>query len=154
MLIDDSPDKQLSQIREAAIRLLARREHSQQELLRKLLQKGFAAQLCETALADLQAQGYQSDLRFAQMFIRSRAAKFYGPGRITDELRQHQVVSSDSQKAMQEADIDWFELCKDALLRKFRSGTSDDWQVRQKQKRYLWQRGFSEDQIQYALNPD
>lgn len=151
MLKDESPDKQLAQIREAAIRLLARREHSQMELLRKLQQKGFAASLCETAVCHLQEQGYQSELRFAQMLIRAKAAKFYGPGRIMEELRQHQIASSDSHSAMQESDIDWFALCKDALLRKYRHEVSEDWQARQKQKRYLWQRGFSEDQIQYAL---
>lgn len=151
MLIDDCPDKQLSQIKEAAIRLLARREHSQLELIRKLHHKGFDSALCRRAVCQLQEQGYQSDLRFAQMFIRSKAAKFYGPGRVLEELKPHQIANQDSQSAMRELEIDWFELCKQAWQRKFRGQSAEDWQARQKQKRYLWQRGFSEDQIQYAM---
>lgn len=103
-------------------------------------------------MQQLREQGYQSDLRFAQMFIRSRAARFYGQVRISEELKQHQVAGAETRQAFTELEIDWFELCKEAFERKFRHKVSDDWQARQKQKRYLWQRGFSEDQIQYALS--
>lgn len=151
-MFEESLNNPAAQIREAAIRLLSRREHSQVELIRKLTQKGFDENDCNLEVLRLKEQGYQSDTRFAQMFVRARAAKFYGPGRVRDELKQHQLVGQDIQAALAESDIDWFELCQQAMARKFRQGVAQDWQARQKQKRYLWQRGFSEDQIQYALS--
>lgn len=150
-MFEESQNKLTAPIREAAIRLLSRREHSQVELIRKLTQKGFDENACHLEVLRLKEQDYQSDSRFAQMFIRSRAAKYYGFARIRDELQLHRVSAAVIQTAVADAQVDWFELCRQARQRKFRDAEPQDWQARQKQKRYLWQRGFSEEQIQYAL---
>ena len=68
--------KQASALRYQAIGLLARREQSRSELQRKLhlrmLEKGWDVDL-EHLLDELHRQGLQSDLRFSEVLIRSKA---------------------------------------------------------------------------------
>lgn len=151
-MLEKSPEQQVSAIREAAIRLLARREHSQSELLRKLSQKGFCEKLIFDVVENLQKQDYQSQGRFAEMWIKGRVARLYGLKRIRNELRQHDIQSHEVSQALDALDIDWFELCKQAFLKKYASTKADDWQQIQKQKQYLWQRGFTDEQISHAMN--
>ncbi|MEX2443182.1 MAG: regulatory protein RecX [Alkalispirochaeta sp.] len=56
----------------AAAEMLSRREHSAVELRRKLRAKGFGPAACGVALGRLEDRGYQSDERFAEMWIRTR----------------------------------------------------------------------------------
>ncbi|MDX1626605.1 MAG: RecX family transcriptional regulator, partial [Wenzhouxiangellaceae bacterium] len=51
------------EIRESAIRLLARREHSRRELDRKLRQRGWDGEDVEIVLDELDEAGLQSDRR-------------------------------------------------------------------------------------------
>lgn len=153
-VLEKSPEQQVSAIREAAIRFLARREHSQSELLRKLSQKGFCEKLIYDVLDNLQKQDYQSQNRFTQMWIKGRVARLYGLKKIRNELGQHNIQSDDVSRALEGLDIDWFELCRQAFLKKFAGEKATDWQQIQKQKRYLWQRGFTEEQISYALSAE
>lgn len=58
-----------------ALRLLANREHSQFELQQKLTKKGYSSQEIDDVLARLEEEGYQSDKRFCEVFLRSRLRK-------------------------------------------------------------------------------
>ncbi|MFW5827841.1 MAG: regulatory protein RecX [Alkalispirochaeta sp.] len=55
-----------------AAEILSRREHSATELRRKLRAKGFGSVACDVAVARLEDRGFQSDARFAEMWIRTR----------------------------------------------------------------------------------
>ena len=151
-MLDKSPEQQIALIREAAITLLARREHSQSELLRKLEEKGFSSELCAQVVQQLQAEGYQSQRRFVEMWIKNRVAKYYGENKIRSELAQHQISTSMITEMLSESDVDWFELCLQSYEKKFGKNADFDWSVRQKQKRHLWHRGFTEEQILYVLS--
>jgi len=65
-------------VKPAAVDLLARRDHSRQELIRKLIRKGFSRAAGTQAVDELQSQGYQDDLRAAESWVRSA---MYGSGR-------------------------------------------------------------------------
>jgi regulatory protein len=71
-----------SQIRGAALVLLGQREHSRRELLSKLADKfnlpvdAIELQQC---LARLAKDGYQSDERFAEVFVRSQQGAWLRP---------------------------------------------------------------------------
>ncbi|TVQ28374.1 MAG: regulatory protein RecX [Spirochaetaceae bacterium] len=52
--------------------LLAAREHSTQELSRKLLQRGYDADLVGEVLSECREAGYVDDRRFARAFVESR----------------------------------------------------------------------------------
>lgn len=139
------------QIRVSAQSMLAKREHSKRELLRKLTQKGFQAAMAEQVIASLQQENLQSDARFCEMLIRSRISKGYGRQRILMEIREHQIAADTVDDAMQQCETDWFALCSEVFSRKFRGKTATDWKARQKQMRYLLNRGFSQDEIRAAI---
>ena len=56
-----------------ALGLLTRREHSRRELSRKLTSRGVEAADVRSAVDRLEAEGWQSDTRFAEALVRSRA---------------------------------------------------------------------------------
>jgi regulatory protein len=53
---------------------------------------------------------------------------------------------------LEEFEVDWFELAKDAYLKKFsNSGKELDQKERAKRVRYLMYRGFNYEQIDFAM---
>jgi regulatory protein len=95
-------------------------------------------------------EGLQKDDRYAEVFIRSRAARGYGPRRIEQELKSRGVEQSLIRGALNAAEVDWDELARDTRRKKFR-GAPGDAQARAKQMRFLEYRGFDAAQIRQAL---
>ena len=129
-----------------AIRFLSRREHSRVELRRKLL----AAQAGEAALAvvdevldELQAGHWQSDQRFAEVFIRSRAGRL-GGARLAQELTARGIDRGTASNLLAplrgDAEIDRAH----ALWCRRFGQLPVDQRDRAKQGRFLMQRGFTE----------
>ncbi len=109
-----------------AVRILAVRDHSEQELRRKLaapIMGKMAEEIDATAedyervIAWCHEHGYLDDSRFVARFIASRSRKGYGPARIRQELNQK--VFPAKRKAMRECDIDWCALARDQATRKY-----------------------------------
>ena len=140
-------------IRETLTSLLARREHSQAELLIKLALRELDAELGRQVLQEFIERGWQSDLRFAESFARQRVAKGQGELRIRAELRQRQVADDHIQHALEALQVDWFEIAKKLYQRKY-SRPATDWKEQQKRMRYLQYKGFSSEQIRYACEAE
>ncbi|WP_447553866.1 regulatory protein RecX [Vreelandella sp. EE22] len=143
--------------RGVAIGLLARREYSRAELYEKLARKEFDADDIQACLDALEEQGLQSDVRFAESFVRSRILRGQGPVRIKAELRTRGIAQDTLLAAMalveeQEA-VDWFELAAQTFHRRFNAGVSLTPKERARHERFLANRGFNFDQIRYALSP-
>ncbi len=141
-----------------AVGLLARREHSARELAGKLQSRGFDAVAIETALARLQAERLQSDERFAEVYLRQRSQKGYGPQRITAEMRERGIedhlISSQFRQAEEEGEVDWFELAEAAYRKKFGERPIEDMKDRAKRQRFMQYRGFTHEQIAEAMGTD
>ena len=104
-------EKKPADIRYAAIKLLVRREQSMSELSTKLTRKFSGSEShIEQELEKLAEEGLQSDLRYAEMVVRSGINKYHGPLRIKAELRQKKVNDSIIEKAFAEEDADWSKL--------------------------------------------
>src|SRR5690606_1196122 len=99
--------EQYARVRETALRLLARREHSTLELRRKLLLREYPESLVDQVIAELAAEKLLSDERFAEEFVRSRREKGYGPRRIQAELYQHGIDPTVAESLLREAEEDW-----------------------------------------------
>ena len=132
------------------MRLLARREHSACELKRKLAQRGISEEDAESAVAELNKAGWQSDVRYAEMLVRSRMSQGYGPVRIEAELTQAGVADEGIREALRNAGADWTALAIAAQRRHF-STLPKSPAERAKQYRYLAGRGFDSPQISAAL---
>ncbi len=158
--IADSPDKNSTKTRhflyKKAIDLLSRREHSRAELGQKLRLKSSAEEelvdaLLPDVLDELTQLGYLSNERYAEMIVRSRFEKGHGPVRIRLELKQKGIESALVSESLDAFDADWFALA--ATVQRKRFGESPvDMAARAKQMRFLSSRGFSSDQIDYALS--
>ncbi|WP_445355904.1 regulatory protein RecX [Microbulbifer sp. EKSA008] len=141
----------------AALELLTRREHSRHELRQKLAAK-FPSADFDTLFERLHELNYQSDQRFAEVFARSRVQRGQGPMRIRQELQQRGVCGELIAQALDQLEVDWFELAAEMLQRKYRAPMSaelprDQWmKERARRQRYLAYRGFPTDAISWALD--
>lgn len=135
-----------------AIQLLARREYSYVELASKLV--AFAGDLdVEPVMARLLAEGYQSDRRFVESFIRMRISQGHGLIRIRFDLKRKGVAAELIAELLESMQVDWFELALEQYRRKYRAKLDvADYKEKNKRMRYLSQRGFSFDEIQYVLD--
>lgn len=137
----------------AAVRLLARREHSTEELKRKLLVRGYPLELIAPVLQKLGGKRLVSDDRFTASYLHHHSRRGQGPVRIRAELRRQGVDDSRIEQALEQADIDWKGLAAEVRRRKFGAATPRALPERAKQARFLQYRGFDADQIRAALDP-
>lgn len=75
-------------VREAAMDLLSRREHSTCELQQKLVRKGYAEQEVDSALQRLADENLLSDERFVEAFVHSRQTRAPGRARSLPNCRK------------------------------------------------------------------
>ncbi len=135
-----------------AVNLLARREHSQTELRTKLLKAEFDINEINDVLDKLAAKDIQSDTRFAENYIRYRAQRGYGSQKINLELKERGVDKQTIVNAIEEAEIDWFDLAISARRKRFGEQVPDNIKDRAKQQRFLQYRGFTHEQINESFN--
>jgi len=140
------------EIKHIAIQLLSRREHSMKELRRKLLDKSFSLVAVDDVLTRLKVEGWQSDSRFAEAYVRMRTNNGFGPIRILQELKERGVDESLFADLLDYDDSIWFEKAVSVYVKKFGEGVSDDYTIVAKQKRFLQYRGFTKEQIKYAMS--
>ena len=139
------------EVRAAALRLLARREHSIAGLRRKLCQRGWEAELVDPVLDALVAEGLLSDRRFAESFARARIGRGYGPLRIRAELAERGIDTALAEAALEAEAPDWRRLAREVRLRRFGPAAPADFREKARQMRFLQQRGFDHAQIRAAL---
>jgi len=127
------------------------REHSFKELVEKLVARDLDVTLAVQQLTKFKQQNIQSDFRFAESYIRSKANKGKGEQRIKIALKEHQVDESTIVKAFAEADVDFDEVAYRVYQKKYSDKPVVDWQDKQKRMRFLQYRGFATQQIQDVL---
>jgi regulatory protein len=141
-------------IRSVAMDLLARREHSEQELARKLGARGFEVDAVNDALQLLVADGLLSNQRFAEAFVHSRFQRGAGPQKIRAELRERGIGDELIGQCFESLDEDWQARLREVREKKFGAGLPGDFRERSRQMRFLQQRGFSAEQIARVLRDD
>ena len=133
---------------------LARREHSEQELARKLTTRGYAADTVAATLAELVADGLLSNARFAGAFVHSRIQRGAGPQKIRAELRERGIADELINSSLDAHADSWRELARQVRAKRFGNGQPGDFRERSRQMRFLQQRGFSAEQISGAFRND
>lgn len=136
---------------ETGVRLLARREHSAQELRLKLRQRKHPDDVIEAVISDLRARDYLSEVRFVEQFVRRKVEQGWGPLRITAELRQRGIDDSAGRLHMDNTGVDWLEQAGEARRRRFGPGAPVDRREWARQGRFLAGRGFTSAQIARVL---
>ncbi|MEM8563634.1 MAG: regulatory protein RecX [Pseudomonadota bacterium] len=142
----DGPD-----IRLAAMNLLARREHSIAELREKLRKRYSNEHEIEHQLVRLKEERLQSDERYAESYVRMRTAKGYGPRRVTQELKQKDIDSACIARAFEANEMDWPDLAKQVLEKRFGHGRPMDIKDKARRQRFLEYRGFAREHFEHLI---
>ncbi len=133
-----------------AVSLLARREHSERELITKLNLKGYK-QGAEQAINKLKANGYLDDERFARLYAKElKSLKRYGKKRIEQELYRKGIATDIIRDVLDEMEFSNEDLI--ALIeRKYMRYLSDDKGIN-KTINALVRLGYSYREIKDALS--
>lgn len=134
----------------SCVALLARREHSQLELLRKLQVKGFEKDQIQQVLDDLTGKNLQSDIRFAESYTRARANKGFGPKRIELELKERGVEMGLSQ--FDDETPDWQQNLEQLHRKKYGTNKPKDRKEYAQRMRFFQHKGYSFEMINRLLN--
>lgn len=144
-------------IRNKMLSFLAVREHSAQELRRKLKQRFFKIATCnvsvlvERCLVEMQERDFQSDERFARRFTESKLTnKPYGPFKILQDLQRRGIYSEQAQVVLNEFGSQgfWLKKAVDCLVQLQKNKKI---QTTEALSQKLYQRGFSWETIEHAL---
>jgi regulatory protein len=139
----DATNRVSTEIRESCLCLLARREHSQKQLLNKLLIKGFDKDEILAVIEELVHQGWQSDLRYAESYARHRIQKGYGPIWIAYELKKNGIDTVNLNDIVQKTAGSWMDLLEQVYTKRYGHDSLLDRNEWAKRSRFLMQRGFS-----------
>ena len=139
-----------SELRERAMRLLARREHSRAELARKLGQSGFNACDIQPLLDEFEQKRWLSDRRFAESYVadhRSRA----GAVKLAFDLRQRGVADNIIEAVLSDNRDSELERAQAVWQKKFGSAPTD-MAEKARQMRFLQSRGFGAEVIRRVVH--
>ncbi len=136
-------------LRERALKALARREHTRQELRVKLDKFTESVEQIDSLLDDLERRGWLSEARFVEQLTRRRRSRF-GAARILHELREKGVSEAAvgaAQPGLRDSEA---EAARAVWQKKFGNAPAS-LQEKAKQARFLAGRGFSPEAVHAVL---
>jgi regulatory protein len=128
-------------LRERALRLLARREHSRAELARKLAAHSADPGEVERVLDDLEGRGWLSERRVVEQLVHARRSR-YGARRIERDLRQKGVTDDAISAALAGLKGGELDAAREVWRKKFGGRQPRRPADRARQVRFLQGRGF------------
>lgn len=145
-----SMSEQFELAKKKAIEITERRRKTAKELEDKLLQLGFAPEVCASAVLWAQEYHFVDDALYAQMYVQDASRK-YGKRRIVQALRFKGIAPELIEDAFEEFD---FEDTKEKLyadVQKRLAGNFDRKNIDKVVRRFLT-RGFSYDDVRTAID--
>ena len=147
-----NPPKSEYAVREIALGLLARREHSRRELVLKLRARSCPEKLIQETIDKLTEEGMQSDTRFAESFVRNRVDRGAGPLRVKAEMLARGLDDEIMQTALDQFKDWWKDLAAEAYQKRYGDDPIADYKDKTKRMAFLQSRGFTSEQINYAVD--
>jgi regulatory protein len=139
--------KSQTSIRNKAMDLLARREHSEYELRQKLKSRDYDVDAIDAVLQELKQDHLLSDARFAEAYVNHRFNAGVGPLKIRYELRQKGITDVLADEFLEPFSDRWNQLMMQQRVRKYGKTIPADYADRMKQARFLQNRGFSPESV-------
>lgn len=143
-------EPQAHKLRERALGLLARREHSRVELTRKLEQAGFDAADIRTLLDGFEAKKWLSDQRFAESYVADHRARA-GSIKLAYDLRQRGVSDAIISSVLSENRDSELDRAREVWQKKFGSPAADAAE-KARHIRFMLSRGFTSEIVRRAIN--
>ena len=128
-------------LRERALKLLARREHSRAELARKLSAHAEDPAEIETVLDDCERRGWLSERRVVEQLVHARRSRF-GARRIERDLHQKGISGDAVAAALADLKSGELDAAREVWRRKFGGRLPRSPADRARQVRFLQGRGF------------
>ncbi|GHA09437.1 hypothetical protein GCM10008090_19310 [Arenicella chitinivorans] len=148
----DERKKLYLSIQTSAVRSLAMREHSVQELREKLVRKfELNLDVVDAVLDQLVEDGYVSDERFAESYVRARRNKGVGPVKIKSELYRKGVSDHLIADYLEPNSAVWLEAAEHEHRKKFGGAAVADYREWTKRARFLQGRGFTMEHIHVTV---
>jgi regulatory protein len=135
------PKQQAPSLMGRALRYLSRREHSRQELRKKLLPYAESDIELDELMTKLEAQSWLSDERFAESLVRRKSER-YGSLKIVEELKQQGIEGESLIEIKDRLKVSDAMRAWELWQRKFDSTITKDPKEKAKQMRYLVSKGF------------
>ncbi len=135
-------------LRDRALNLLARREHSRVELARKLVPHGDPDEVA-VLLDELELEGLLSNARYAESLAHARAGR-HGSLRLKADLRDKGVPEGVVNQVVSEAREQDLAAAREVWSRKF-GQPPEDAAERARQMRFLAGRGFPADIVRRVV---
>jgi regulatory protein len=129
-----------------ALRFLSRREHSRQELRKKLLSYEQDPTQLEDLLDKLEKNKWLSNDRYAESLVRRKSERF-GALRIVDELKQQAISTETIERLKMTLKESEPERAWSLWSKKYGPDIQSEPKERAKQIRYLVSKGFSMDLV-------
>lgn len=145
MQIKNLKNADIETIRMCALNLLARREHSEQELLQKLLTRNAEPIVAQDIIDDLTKRNLISNDRFAESLVRACIRKGQGPIKLTHEFKKHNIDTAKISSLLTTLEIDWVTEIEKVHQQKYGLLPPSSPQDKLKRQRFLQNRGFSFD---------
>ena len=139
--------KPQTSIRNKAMDLLARREHSEYELRQKLKSRDYDVDSIDAVLQGLKQDHLLSDARFAEAYVNHRFNAGVGPLKIRYELRQKGITDALADEFLEPLSDQWDQLMMQQRVRKYGETIPADYAERMKQARFLQNKGFSPESV-------
>ena len=139
--------KPQTSIRNKAMDLLARREHSEYELRQKLKSRDYDVDAIDAALQELKQDHLLSDARYAEAYVNHRFNAGVGPVKIRYELRQKGITDALADEFLEPLSDRWDQLMMQQRVRKYGDTIPAGYADRMKQARFLQNRGFSPESV-------
>ena len=133
------------ELKQKALRLLARREYSRVELGLRLLRDEGQPDEVDAVLSELEAEGWLSDSRYVEQILNARLGR-YGREHVLHELRSKGIGEDLIRSAMPRIMDAQIDALKSIWQRKFGKIPENRKELAQ-QVRFLQGRGFSLDEI-------
>jgi regulatory protein len=149
--MDEQPLK--TKARELALKRLATREYSAQELAAYLRRRGIPAATAEETVGRLTEEKLQDDRRYARELTHSQVVREKGPDFILQKLRQKGVrIELDEVREIfaRTSDRDELQMARNLVARRYRRAFEDERELRRAYAALI-RRGFSDDVARKAL---
>ena len=152
-MTSDKRDRPAATLLRRAVALLARREHSREELARKLvrrLEEGQEHADVDAVLDELQRRDLLSERRYAEAIVRTRSDR-YGNARLAQDLKARGVPAETARAALASLGGSELQRAHAVWARRF-GALPASLEDRARQTRFLESRGFNADVIRRVLS--
>ncbi|MBB1585141.1 regulatory protein RecX [Serratia sp. OS31] len=136
---------------EYAASLLAKKNYASGDMHRQLSRQTDNVEDIERVLHRLIDNHALNDAQLLTDLLDKQIKKLHGPTRIKQEIRQKGFPAALIEQEINNSEIDWYLLAKEARVKKFGEALPSDPKEKNKQIRHLQYKGFAMDMIFEAL---